>query len=47
MIKRSETVECRHTSVFVQSDGVWHIVQDHFSIAIPNEQVFGSGALPS
>jgi len=40
-------VECRHTSVFVHAEGEWHIVQNHFSIAVLNEDVFGSSALSS
>jgi hypothetical protein len=40
-------VECRHTSVFVRSQGTWRIVQHHFSIGIPNEDVFGRDVLPS
>ena len=34
-------LECRHTSVFVrEGDGVWRIVQHHFSLGAPNEDVF-------
>jgi hypothetical protein len=37
-------VQCRHTSVFVQAGGEWRIVQHHFSIGVPNEDVFGKEA---
>lgn len=37
-------VACRHTSVFVREAGEWRIVQHHFSIGVPNEVAFGSGA---
>jgi hypothetical protein len=36
--------QCRHTSVLVQSDDQWQIVQHHFSIGVPNEQAFGTEA---
>jgi hypothetical protein len=35
---------CRHTSVFLREDGAWRIVQHHFSIGVPNEDVFGEEA---
>ncbi|MGH7699164.1 MAG: nuclear transport factor 2 family protein [Gemmatimonadales bacterium] len=37
-------VHCRHTSVFLREAGEWRIVQHHFSIGVPNEQVFGEQA---
>ena len=37
-------VACRHTSVFIREAGEWRIVQHHFSIGVPNEVAFGSGA---
>jgi ketosteroid isomerase-like protein len=37
-------VKCRHTSVFVQQDGKWQIVQHHFSMGVPNEDAFGTEA---
>jgi hypothetical protein len=40
----STEVVCRHTSVFVREDGDWRIVQHHFSIGVPNEDVFGKDA---
>jgi hypothetical protein len=40
----SMTALCRHTSVFVRAAGDWRIVQHHFSIGVPNEDVFGSEA---
>ena len=35
---------CRHTSVFAREEGEWRIVQHHFSIGVPNDEVFGSEA---
>ena len=40
----STEVVCRHTSVFVRERGDWRIVQHHFSIGVPNEDVFGKDA---
>jgi hypothetical protein len=37
-------VACRHTSVFVKESDEWRIVQHHFSIGVPNEEVFGKEA---
>jgi hypothetical protein len=37
-------VECRQTSVFVRENGSWRLVQQHFSIGVPNEKVFGKDA---
>lgn len=37
-------VACRHTSVFVLEDGAWRITQQHFSVGVPNEDVFGKHA---
>jgi len=37
-------VECRQTSVFVRENGNWRLVQQHFSIGVPNEDAFGDDA---
>ena len=34
-------VQCRQTSVFVRENGNWRLVQQHFSIGVPNEDAFG------
>ncbi len=38
------SVECRHTAVFVREELEWRLVQHHFSVGVPNEEVFGDEA---
>lgn len=40
----SVAVECRHTAVFVREALEWRLVQHHFSVGVPNEEVFGDEA---
>lgn len=40
----SVSVECRHTALFVREGGAWRLVQHHFSVGVPNEEVFGDDA---
>lgn len=35
---------CRHTAVYVRTNGAWTIVQQHFSIGVPNDEAFGDEA---
>jgi ketosteroid isomerase-like protein len=35
-----ESVEMRHTAVFLREDGEWRLVQNHASIGVPNGRLF-------
>lgn len=37
-------VPCRHTLTCIREEGQWRIVQQHFSIGVPNEDAFGDWA---
>jgi hypothetical protein len=38
------SVRCRHTAVFVRRVDEWQLVQQHFSIGVPNDEAFGAEA---